>query len=68
MGTILHVAHLSLVDEVAGTLQQQPTFEGEGVAGTSAGNFLITPPKWQYAIPTELNEDPMLTSETLKGF
>lgn len=68
MGTILHVAHLSLVDEVAGTPQQQPTSKREGVAGTSAGNFLIIPPKWQYAIPTELNEDPMLMPETLKGF
>jgi hypothetical protein len=52
--------------EVTDISQQQPAPLGKGIAGTSSGGILITPPKWQYAIPRELIEDPMLTSATLK--
>jgi hypothetical protein len=48
--------------------QQQPAAQGQGVASTSSGGILVTPLKWQYAIPRELLEDPMLTSATLKQF
>jgi hypothetical protein len=43
---------------VAGTPQQQPWFEVIEVAGTSSGNILVTPFGWQYAILTELVDDP----------
>jgi tRNA (Thr-GGU) A37 N-methylase len=36
--------------------------------GTSSGGTLVTPPKSQYAIPTELVDDPMLTVDVLKHF
>jgi hypothetical protein len=35
---------------------------------TSSDGILVTPPKWQYAIPRELIEDLMLKSATLKQF
>jgi hypothetical protein len=48
--------------------QQQLAPQGQGAASTSSGNILVTPPKWLYAIPRELIEDPMLTSAVLKKF
>jgi hypothetical protein len=47
-------------------LQQQPTPQGQGAASTSSGGILVTPLKWQYAVPRELIEDQMLSSATLK--
>jgi hypothetical protein len=46
--------------------QQQPAPQGQGAASTSSGGILVTPLKWQYAIPRELIEDQMLSSATLK--
>jgi hypothetical protein len=43
--------------------QQSPS-ENQGAAGTSSEGTLVLPPKWQYVIPTELIDDPMLTSKT----
>jgi hypothetical protein len=48
--------------------QQQPTSQEQGAASTSSGAILVTTPKWQYAVPLELIEDPMLTSANLKQF
>jgi hypothetical protein len=48
--------------------QQQSTPEDQGIAGLSSGGILVTPPKWQYAIPTELIDDLMLSSATLMEF
>jgi hypothetical protein len=36
--------------------------------GISSGGILVIPPKPKYAIPTELVDDLMLTSEVLKNF
>jgi hypothetical protein len=55
-----------LAGEVASILQQQPTPEDQGVAGTSREQVLLTPLKWQCAIPTELLDDLMLKPEVLK--
>jgi hypothetical protein len=48
--------------------QQQSAAEDQGAAGPSSGGILVTPPKWQHAIPTELIDDPMLPSATLMEF
>jgi hypothetical protein len=44
LSTFLPEACLILADEVVGTPQQQPNVEEAGVAGTSAGGILVTPP------------------------
>jgi hypothetical protein len=59
-GTFLPEAHPVLAGEVAGTPHQQPIFEDYGVAGTSERIVLVLPPKYQYTVPTELIDDPML--------
>jgi hypothetical protein len=53
---------------MAGTQQQQPTCENQDVAGTSSGGILVSASGWQHAVPTDLIDDPMLTSEILKQF
>jgi hypothetical protein len=62
-GTCLSEEKLISADEVTGTPQQK-----DEAAGTSTEGILVTPPKWQYAIPTDLIEHPMLSSATLKKF
>jgi hypothetical protein len=54
--TILPVAQLLTEIKVTSTPQQQPALEDQGAAGTSSGGILVVPPKWQYAVPTELIE------------
>jgi hypothetical protein len=52
----------------SGNPQQRSAAEGQGAFGPSSGSILVTPPKWQHAIPTELIDDPMLSSVTLMEF
>jgi hypothetical protein len=52
----------------SGNLQQQSAAEDQGAADPSSGGILVTPPNWQHAIPTELIDDPMLSSATLMEF
>lgn len=66
--TCLPEAQLITAGEVAGTPQQRPNAEETGAAGTSSGGILVTPPKWQHVMPTELIDDPMLASDVLKQF
>jgi hypothetical protein len=66
--SILPEARLITAGEVAGIPQQQRIAEEVDVAGTSSGNILVTPHGWQYAVPTELLDDPMLTVESPKHF
>jgi hypothetical protein len=49
-------------------LQQQSATEDQGTAGPSSGGILVTPPKWQHAIPIELIDDLMLSLATLMEF
>jgi hypothetical protein len=53
---------------VNSTPQEQSNVEEAGLASTSAGGILITPPKWQYAVPTKLISDPIMTRAALKQF
>jgi hypothetical protein len=64
--TILPEARLIAMGEVGGTPQQQPNAEEVGATCTSLGTILVTPSGWQHAVLTELIDDPMLTTETLK--
>jgi hypothetical protein len=66
--TFLPEAILITAVDVVGTPQQRPSVEEAGAASTSAGGILVTPPKSRYAVPTELVDDPMLTSDVLKYF
>jgi hypothetical protein len=66
--TFMPEAWLITAGEVAGTHKHQPSAEDAGVVGTSSCKILVTPSGRQYAIPTELVDDPMLTTETLKQF
>jgi hypothetical protein len=68
VGTNLSMARLITAGEVVGTPQQQRSAEDAGAASTSSGNILITPSGWQHVVLTELTNDPMLTTETLKQF
>jgi hypothetical protein len=68
VGSNLPVARLLTSFKVTGNPQQRPAPGDQGVAGSSSGGVLVTPLKWQYAIPTDLIEDPMLSSLTLTKF
>lgn len=50
-------------DEGTDILQQS-----EKAAGTSEGGDLVVPPGWQYAIPIELIEDPLVFDAALREF
>jgi hypothetical protein len=63
--TFLSEACLIAADEVAGILQQQSTGD-IGAASISRGEVLVMPPKYHYAITTELLDDPMLHPARLK--
>jgi hypothetical protein len=53
---------------VTGNPQQQPALGDQGATGSSSGGILVTPPKGRFAIPTDLIEDPMLSSASLIEF
>jgi hypothetical protein len=53
---------------VIGNPQQRTAPEDQGAVGPSSEGIMVTPPKWQYAIPTDLIEDSMLSSATLTEF
>jgi hypothetical protein len=65
---ILLDACLFTSSNVIGNPQQRTTPEDQGAAGPSSEGILVTPPKWQYAILTDLIENPMLSSATLTEF
>jgi hypothetical protein len=48
--------------------QQQSAAEDQDATGPSSGGILVTPPKWQHAILTELIDAPILSLATLMEF
>jgi hypothetical protein len=68
VGSNLPVAQMLTSCKVIDNAQQQPTLGDQGDVGSSLGGILMTPPKWQYAIPIDLIEDPILSSVTLAEF
>jgi hypothetical protein len=66
--TILLVAHLLTSSKVIGNPHQRTAPEDQGAVGPSSEDILVTPPKWQYVISTDLIEDPMQSSVTLTEF
>jgi hypothetical protein len=66
--TIFLVARLLTSSKVTSNPQQQTAPVDQGAVGPSSKRILVNPLKWQYAIPTDLIEDPMLSSATLTEF
>jgi hypothetical protein len=66
--TILPEARLITASKLADTPQQQPNAKEAGAGGTSSCTILVTPSEWQHAVLTELIDNPMMTTETLKHF
>ena len=61
-------ARLVFTGEGPVTPLQRPLTKDQSVVGAGASEMLVLLPKWQYAVPTEQVEDPMLTSAVLKQF